>query len=59
VFCVGYFQDRVSQTVCPGWLQTGIFLISASWVARIIGMSHWCQTTLMFLTCTIPTRLSS
>jgi hypothetical protein len=30
-----YFCDRVSQTVCPGWLQTMILLISASWVARI------------------------
>jgi hypothetical protein len=35
------FQDRVSRTVCPGWFQTTILLISASWVARITGMSHW------------------
>jgi hypothetical protein len=28
------------QTICPGWLQTAIFLISASWVARIIGVSQ-------------------
>jgi hypothetical protein len=34
------FQDRVSRTICPGWLWTMILLISASWVARIIGMSH-------------------
>jgi hypothetical protein len=36
-----YFQDRVSWTFCPGWLQTMILLISASWVARSIGLSHW------------------
>jgi hypothetical protein len=24
-----------------GWLQTGILLISASWVARITGAGHW------------------
>jgi hypothetical protein len=30
LFCVGYFQDRVSQTVSPSWLQTRILLISAS-----------------------------
>jgi hypothetical protein len=28
-FCVSYFQDRVSQTICPDWLQTVILLISA------------------------------
>jgi hypothetical protein len=27
-------------TICPVWLWT-VLLISASWVARIIGMSHW------------------
>jgi hypothetical protein len=35
-----YFWDRVLQTICPGWLWTMILLISASWVARITGMSH-------------------
>jgi hypothetical protein len=34
------FQDRVLQTVCPGWFPTEILLISASWVARITGVSH-------------------
>jgi hypothetical protein len=28
------------QTISPHWLWTSILLISASWVARIIGMSH-------------------
>jgi hypothetical protein len=39
--CVEYFWDRVSQTICLGWLQTVILFISASWVARITGMSQW------------------
>jgi hypothetical protein len=34
------FQDRVSWTICPGWLWTVILLIAASWLARIIGLSH-------------------
>jgi hypothetical protein len=42
------FQDRVSGTICPGWLQTAILLISAFRVARIIGMSHWCPACLVF-----------
>jgi hypothetical protein len=41
LFCAGYFQDRVSQTLCPGWPRTVILLIFASWVARITGVSHW------------------
>jgi NAD-dependent oxidoreductase involved in siderophore biosynthesis len=28
------------QTLCLGWPQTAILLISASWVVRIIGVSH-------------------
>jgi hypothetical protein len=27
---VGFFGARVSQTICPGWLQTVIFLTAAS-----------------------------
>jgi hypothetical protein len=30
----------VSQAICLGWHWTMILLISASWVARIIGMSY-------------------
>jgi hypothetical protein len=41
-FCDGHFQDRVSQTICPGWLWTTILSISVSWVARITGVSHRC-----------------
>jgi hypothetical protein len=40
LYCEEFFQNTVSQTICPGWLQTMILLISASWVARIIGLSH-------------------
>jgi hypothetical protein len=43
LFCVEYYQDnadRVSWTICLGWLQTAILLISASWVAGITGVSH-------------------
>jgi hypothetical protein len=34
-FWSGYFGDRVSRTICLGWLQITILLISASHVARI------------------------
>jgi hypothetical protein len=40
LFCVGYFPDRVSGTICPGWLWTMILQISASWVDRTTGVSH-------------------
>jgi hypothetical protein len=40
LFFNGFFQDRTSRIICLGWLQTEILLISASWVARITGMSH-------------------
>jgi hypothetical protein len=36
------FQDRISWTICLGWLWTAILLISVSWVARIRGVSHQC-----------------
>jgi hypothetical protein len=39
LFCEGIFQDRISQTICLGWLPTVILLIS--WVARIAGMTRW------------------
>jgi hypothetical protein len=42
LFCDGFFWDRVSRTICQGWLWTMILQISASWVARIIGVSHQC-----------------
>jgi hypothetical protein len=30
-----------SQTICSGWRQTVILLISISWVARITVVSYW------------------
>jgi hypothetical protein len=39
-------QDRVSRSICPCWLQIAILLISASWVARIRSVSHWCPFSL-------------
>jgi hypothetical protein len=42
LFLWTFFWDRVSWTICPTWLQTVILLISASWIARITGASHWC-----------------
>jgi hypothetical protein len=39
------FWDRVSWIICLGWLWTTILLISASWVVRIIGVSHCHQAT--------------
>jgi hypothetical protein len=36
------FLNRISQTISPGWLQTMILLISASWEPRITSVSHWC-----------------
>jgi hypothetical protein len=34
-------EGLLCMTDCQGWLQTMILMISASWVARITGMSHW------------------
>jgi hypothetical protein len=30
LFCVGFFRDGVSGTLCLGWLQTSVLLLSAS-----------------------------
>jgi hypothetical protein len=47
--CDVYFRDRVSRTICLGWLQTIILLVSTSWVARIIGVSHQHLAISLFL----------
>jgi hypothetical protein len=39
------FRDRVSQTICLGWLRTTILLLAASWVARI---TQRCSASLRF-----------
>jgi hypothetical protein len=35
-----FWRWGASQTICPGWPQTEILLISASQIARITGVSH-------------------
>jgi hypothetical protein len=51
LFPVGYFWDRLSRAICPGWLWTVVLLISAFQVARIIGMSHLCCFFLWWCWC--------
>jgi hypothetical protein len=51
LYVLGYFRDRVLQTICPGWIWTMILMISASWVARITGVSLQCQALLLFWRC--------
>jgi hypothetical protein len=46
--CLGYFWNRVSQTISQDWLWTVILLISAFWVARIIGVSLCCPAKFVF-----------
>jgi hypothetical protein len=41
LFCIGVFEIGFCKLFASGWLRTAILLISASWVARITGMSHW------------------
>jgi hypothetical protein len=40
LFFVKFFSRWAHRTICLGWLWTVILLISASWVARITGVSH-------------------
>jgi hypothetical protein len=41
IFCEGFLEIGSWGTICLGWLQTTILLISASWIVRIASMSHW------------------
>jgi hypothetical protein len=43
------FLRQVLRTICPGWFWTSVLLISASWVARIPGVSHWHTAVSLFL----------
>jgi hypothetical protein len=58
-FCNEFFQDRVSRTICPGWLQTMILLISTSRVPRIIDVNPHCLAHVILLIDTThnPVRL--
>jgi hypothetical protein len=48
LFGEGFFWDRVSQIICPGWLWTEILLVSVSWVGRVTGVSHRHWTLFVF-----------
>jgi hypothetical protein len=39
-FVMGFFKIRIWELFCRGWPQAMILLVSASCVARIIGMNH-------------------
>jgi hypothetical protein len=49
-FVKGYFKKGSRGTICLGWLQTVILLISAIWVARIRGVSYW-RPAIFFFVC--------
>jgi hypothetical protein len=53
---LGYFWDRVSQTIWPGWLWTTILLIAASWVARIQAWATDVQPSSPFCFSYFPSR---
>jgi hypothetical protein len=38
---MGFFEIGSCELFVWGWLWTGILLISATWVTRITGVSHW------------------
>jgi hypothetical protein len=40
-FVMGFLEKGSHRTVCLAWLPTEMLLISASWVARITGVSYW------------------
>jgi hypothetical protein len=40
IFVMGIFEIGSHELFAQGWLWTAILLISASWVARITGVSH-------------------
>jgi hypothetical protein len=52
--CGGFFQERFSQSICLGWFQTVIILISASRVASMTGVSQWCLAQNHILNVTWP-----
>jgi hypothetical protein len=41
-FVLGIFEIGSLKLFDLGWIRTTIFMISASWVARITGVSHRC-----------------
>jgi hypothetical protein len=47
--CNGFFRDKVSRSICPGWLRMAILLISAFQVARVTDVSHWYPAKMIIL----------
>jgi hypothetical protein len=56
-FCERLFWERISRTICLGWLQPMILLISASGVAGITGVSHWCLAWAWSFKCVVELAL--
>jgi hypothetical protein len=52
-FVMVFLRDRVLWTICLGWLQTLILLISVSWVVMIAGVSHQYPALFSFFKCKI------
>jgi hypothetical protein len=56
-FLLGIFKIGSHELLAQDWLQAMIFLISASWVARITGVSHHRPALLRFLRWGLATLL--
>jgi hypothetical protein len=54
LFGNGFFWDRDSRTIYPGWLQTIILSVAASWVASITGVSHQHRSFFLSLSLSLP-----
>jgi hypothetical protein len=50
-FCSGYFGGGggVLWTICPGWPWKVILPMSASHVARLTSLSHWCPALALLI----------
>jgi hypothetical protein len=47
-FVLSFSEIGSCELIAQGWLRTEILLISAFWIAKIIGMSHWRPTEVPF-----------
>jgi hypothetical protein len=46
---MNFFEIGFLKLFCPGWLQTSILLVSASWVAGITGVSQQCLAIVLLI----------
>jgi hypothetical protein len=53
-FSDGFFEVRSHELTTWDWLRIVILLLTASWVARITGVSHWCLEKNLFCLFKIP-----